>query len=112
MSQQSEPDGPFTFINVFEIDADAVETFTERWSDRSKYMIATEGFLEATLYRTISDDARFRLVNVARWASQQAFETATADPEYRAELDALFADLAGRMRSNSARFQVAARVTR
>ena len=100
----------FTFINVFEIDAEAIDTFTERWADRSRHMHAAEGFLGATLYRATTDDARFQMVNVAQWASADAFQAATADPTYRSELDQLFADLEGRLRTNPARYQVAAHV--
>ena len=34
-------------------------------------------------------DSGFQLINVARWDSQEAFGTATADPEFRAALQAL-----------------------
>ena len=86
---------PYTFINAMEIEAESVDTFIERWIPRSRHMASADGYLGATLYRAVTDDTRFKVVNVSNWTSRAAHEAATANPEYRRELDTLFGELPG-----------------
>ena len=79
---------PITFINVFEIDEAEIDTFIERWKQRSRRITGAPGFTSAELHRATDDDTRFRLINVTRWRSRADHEAATTEPAYRAELDA------------------------
>ncbi|MFJ6747962.1 MULTISPECIES: antibiotic biosynthesis monooxygenase family protein [unclassified Streptomyces] len=77
-------DSSVTFINVFEIAADRVEAFMAQWQERAALMSTKPGFIDTRLHRARSSDDRFQLVNVAHWESQEAWEAATADPEFTA----------------------------
>jgi len=72
-----------TLINVFELPADQVDAFAAAWLERLDILAAKDGFLSARLYRAVSADTRFQLINVARWASAAAFEAAVADGGFR-----------------------------
>ncbi|WP_407549056.1 antibiotic biosynthesis monooxygenase family protein [Streptomyces sp. Pv4-95] len=72
-----------TFINVFEVAAEHVDAFVARWERRAALMSTKPGFLDTRLHRARASDSRFQLVNVAHWESQEAWEAATADPDFR-----------------------------
>lgn len=80
-------DDAVTFINVFEIPEDEIDTFIATWKERSRFTTTAEGFISAELHRAIGPDTEFKLVNVTKWESVADFEAATNDPEFRAELD-------------------------
>ena len=113
MSDDTQNGGPkgagYTFINTFEIAPDAVDTFCERWIDRSRHMRDADGFISATLYRAVNGDARFKLVNVSDWTSPEALAAAGTRPEYRQELAKLFADLDGKLVANRGDYGLVAR---
>ncbi|MBT2901630.1 MULTISPECIES: antibiotic biosynthesis monooxygenase family protein [unclassified Streptomyces] len=76
------PDPPVTFINVFEISADELDAFVEKWEERARLMREKPGFVDSRMHRARSSDSRFQLVNVSHWESQEAWEAATADPDF------------------------------
>ncbi|MWA13289.1 antibiotic biosynthesis monooxygenase family protein [Streptomyces sp. BA2] len=81
------PSGPsdsssVTFINVFEIAPEDVDAFAEKWEQRAAIMSKKPGFIDTRLHRAQSPGGRFQLVNVAHWESQEAWEAATADPQF------------------------------
>ncbi|WP_433399194.1 antibiotic biosynthesis monooxygenase family protein [Streptomyces sp. CA-146814] len=78
------PETPVTFINVFEIAADELDAFVEKWEERARLMRDRPGFIDSRMHRARSADSRFQLVNVSHWESQEAWEAATADPEFSA----------------------------
>ncbi|MEZ0362355.1 antibiotic biosynthesis monooxygenase [Mycobacterium sp. pUA109] len=88
MTTQSADDGPITFINVFDIPEDEIDTFIAQWEHRSRLMRTADGFISAELHRATDSATRFQLINVSKWASRDQFEAATAAPEFRSELDA------------------------
>lgn len=73
---------PVTFINIFEIAPEDVDAFAEKWEQRAAIMSEKPGFIDTRLHRAQSPDGRFQLVNVAHWESQEAWETAGADPAF------------------------------
>jgi heme-degrading monooxygenase HmoA len=79
---------PLTFINVFEIPEDEIDTFVERWRERARFTTTADGFVSAELFRASDADTEFRVVNVTKWKSRAHFEAATHQPQFRAELDA------------------------
>ena len=79
-------DGPFTFINVFEIPEDEIDTFVAQWEERSRFMRSAQGHIVSELHRAVDPQMRFKVVNVSRWESQALFEAARRAPDYQAEL--------------------------
>lgn len=72
-----------TLINVFEVPADQLDDFVAGWRRRAAVMAGAPGFQDSRLHRAISAGARFTLVNVAHWDSQEALDAALANPEFR-----------------------------
>ncbi|MFE0178899.1 antibiotic biosynthesis monooxygenase family protein [Streptomyces sp. NPDC059002] len=82
-SQQDNASGSsVTFINVFEIDAAELDEFVAKWEQRARLMRDKPGFIDSRMHRARSADSRFQLVNVSHWESQEAWEAATADPDF------------------------------
>lgn len=110
VSEQSTPsgDGPVTLINVFEVPAEEVDRFIAGWRERARIMSGAPGFRDSRLHRAMSSEARFQLVNVATWDSREAWEAATANPEFQAQLAAVADDTGARVAANPALYQVAA----
>ncbi len=75
-------------INVFEVPVAQVEDFIAQWRVRATIMSKAPGFRDLRLHRAISTDARFQVVNVARWDSKRAWQAAVANPEFQAPLHA------------------------
>ncbi|MFG3133264.1 antibiotic biosynthesis monooxygenase family protein [Streptomyces tendae] len=83
----SVPDeGPITFINVFDIAEEEIDTFVAKWEERAPLLTSAEGFICAELHRAYDDDTRFRVVNVTKWQSHAHFAAATRAPEFQAGL--------------------------
>ncbi len=71
-------------INPFELPEGVdEEQFLRGWQRAADYMQQQPGFVSTRLHRALSSDARFRFVNVAEWASPQAFQAAVASEEFR-----------------------------
>jgi heme-degrading monooxygenase HmoA len=75
---------PVVLINAFEVPEGEDEAFLDGWERQREFLSAREGYLSTRLHRSLSPDADFRFVNVARWASAQAFRDATSQPEFGA----------------------------
>lgn len=88
MAPAAPDEGHLTFINVFDIAEEEIDTFIAKWEDRSRHTTTAEGFISAELYRAIDSGTRFRVINVSKWRSLEHFEQATHAPQFRAELDA------------------------
>lgn len=80
---------PVTLINVFEVPAEQVDEFVALWRERAAIMSRQPGFRDSRLHRAISSDTRFQLVNVAHWDSHEAWQAATANPEFQAAIRAV-----------------------
>ena len=63
-----------TFINCFTVPAGREDRFLELWTRVNTHVRAQPGYLDHRLHRALSDEARFRFVNVVHWASAQAFQ--------------------------------------
>ena len=68
-----------TLVNCFEVPAGREEEFFALWQQVNTYMRGKNGYLEHKLHRSLAPDARFRFVNVARWASQADLDAAHDD---------------------------------
>jgi heme-degrading monooxygenase HmoA len=68
-----------TFINAFEVPADADDDFQTRWETVNQYMRRKPGYLDHALHRSVTPGSRFRFVNVAHWASVETWRAAHDD---------------------------------
>jgi heme-degrading monooxygenase HmoA len=73
-----------TLINPFEVEPDQDEQFIAGWQAARDQLSRRPGYLDTTLHRATNDDVDFRFVNVAHWASADAFQAAVTDPAFRA----------------------------
>jgi heme-degrading monooxygenase HmoA len=78
----NEPSPAVTFINIFEISAEHLDAFITQWEQRAALMSNKSGFIDSRLHRARSSKTRFQLVNISHWESREAWEAATADPEF------------------------------
>jgi heme oxygenase (mycobilin-producing) len=65
-------------INVFEVPAGQEEAAVAWWERARDFLVMQPGYVSTALHRARTPDARFKLVNVARWTSPEAFQAATA----------------------------------
>src|SRR5215813_15607349 len=109
MNQASQPasSSPVTLINIFEVPVERVDEFIAAWRERAALMTTKPGFVDTRLHRALSPETRFQLVNVAHWESREAFQAATADPEFQQRISAAIADPRVPIASNPALYQVA-----
>lgn len=111
MSTQSADDTPVTFINVFDIPADEVETFIAQWEQRSRLITSAKGFISAELHRAVDSETQFQLINVAKWRSRADFEAATTAPQFTTELDAYASQPSSTWTPHRGIYRVAAKLT-
>ena len=70
-------------INPFDVPEDvADDDFLRGWERAADYMRRQEGFISSRLHRAVTPDARFRFVNLAEWASADAFRAAVSSGEF------------------------------
>jgi hypothetical protein len=65
-------------INVFEVQPGTEEEAVRWWGAARDFLARQPGYVSTRLHRALRPDARFQLVNVAEWASAEAFQAATA----------------------------------
>ncbi|ALG90555.1 MAG: antibiotic biosynthesis monooxygenase [Confluentimicrobium sp.] len=65
-----------TLINVFEVPQGREEAAITAWEAARDFLRQEPGYISTELHRSLSPDARFRLINVAKWQSPAAFEAA------------------------------------
>jgi heme oxygenase (mycobilin-producing) len=73
-----------TLINPFEVSAGEAEQFIAGWERANAHLSKQPGYLSTSLHRSVGLDPDFRFVNVARWASAEAFTAAITDPGFQA----------------------------
>ncbi len=71
-------------INPFEVPQETSdEAFLAGWQSAAEHLRRQPGFIDAQLHRALSPDARFRFINVAHWASPEAFRAAVTSEGFR-----------------------------
>lgn len=65
-----------TLINVFEVPPAKLDAVMAAWEDARAFLAAQPGYIDTGLHRALSPEARFQLINVARWDSAEAFQAA------------------------------------
>jgi len=76
---------PVILINVFEVPEGDDEQFLASWERSRDVLRKQPGYLSTKLHRSLAPNADFRYINVAQWESADAFRSATAQPEFRAQ---------------------------
>lgn len=78
MATEKASTEPVTLINSFEVPENRLKDTIAFWERARDFLQAQPGYISTRLHRSLSPDARFRLVNVAKWESPRAFEAAMA----------------------------------
>ncbi|MFE0848643.1 antibiotic biosynthesis monooxygenase family protein [Streptomyces rochei] len=88
--------------------ADHLDAFITEWEQRAALMSTKPGFIDSRLHRAHRSTTRFQLVNVSHWASREAWEAGTADPEFRERTRAVQQDSRVPVTSSRGLYDVAA----
>lgn len=78
LSENKQLAEPVTLINVFQIPLGKEAEALAMWEAAAKFLRTQPGYISTALHRTILPDAKYRLINVAKWESAEAFKQATA----------------------------------
>ena len=71
---------PVTLINAFTVPVEQEQEFLQRWTETTRVYARTSGFLETHLHRNIGvGNPKFQFINIAQWASAEAFIQAHKD---------------------------------
>lgn len=60
-------------INVFEVAEGQREATTAAWEIARDFMADQPGYISTALHGAVTPDARFEIINVAKWESPEAF---------------------------------------
>ena len=63
-------------INAFEVPEAQREAVIAAWEDARAFLVTQPGYIDTALHGSINPNARFELVNIARWESPEAFMAA------------------------------------
>jgi heme-degrading monooxygenase HmoA len=78
-----EDPGGVVLINAFAVPPEGEDAFLAAWEASRAFLATQPGYLATRLHRSLSPDADFRFVNIGRYASPQAFQAATGQPQFR-----------------------------
>jgi heme-degrading monooxygenase HmoA len=73
---------PVALINLFEVPPAAEDEFLGDWDRARAFVRSSDGFIDTALHRSHDRDADFRFVNIARFASVDAWRHLLADPAF------------------------------
>ncbi|MEX0346858.1 MAG: antibiotic biosynthesis monooxygenase [Rhizobiaceae bacterium] len=68
---------PVTLINAFIVPADREAEAILFWERAAAFMKRQPGYVSTALHRAILPDAKFKLINIAKWESVDAFKRAS-----------------------------------
>lgn len=66
-----------TLINVFNVPAGKEAESLKFWEEGAKFMRRQPGYISTALHQAILPDAKFVLINIAKWESVEAFKNAS-----------------------------------
>ena len=69
--------GPITLINAFVVPDGKEAEAIAFWKQAAEFMKKQPGYISTKLHQAILPDARFKLINVAKWESAEAFRKAS-----------------------------------
>lgn len=73
-------------INPFVVPEDKLGETIAMWEQARDYLQTQPGYISTTLHQSLGPDATFRLINVAKWESADAFKTASKKMAAEADL--------------------------
>ena len=73
-------------INPFVVPADKLDETITMWEQARDYLQTQPGYISTALHQSLVPDATFRLINVAKWESAEAFQTASKKMAAEADL--------------------------
>ncbi|HJK87220.1 MAG TPA: antibiotic biosynthesis monooxygenase [Candidatus Megaira endosymbiont of Nemacystus decipiens] len=73
----SSTDEPIILINTFIVPEGKVAESIAFWEKAADFMRTQPGYISTTLHQTILPDAKFELINVAKWRSVGDFKNAS-----------------------------------
>ncbi len=78
-SSQSPTEGNYVIlINVFEVPVGKEDETLHLWEQARDYLKNQPGYITTALHQSMMPDARFSLINIARWESVESFKAAIA----------------------------------
>ena len=69
---------PVTLINVFEVPAGKETEAVKFWENAASFMKKQPGYISTALHQSVQTDAKFHLINIAKWESIDAYKTASS----------------------------------
>ena len=73
--------GNITVINPFEVPPGREDETLSMWEGFAEYFRKQPGYISTELHKAIDPDARFLFVNIAKWESANAFQSALNNPD-------------------------------
>ena len=73
--------GNITVINPFEVPPGREDETLSMWEAFAEYFRKQPGYISTELHKAIDPDARFLFVNIAKWESADAFQSALNNPD-------------------------------
>ncbi len=70
-----------TIINPFEIPTGREDAALEMYDTFAAYFSKQDGYISTDLHQALGDDAKFHLVSISKWQSQEHFMSALESPE-------------------------------
>jgi heme oxygenase (mycobilin-producing) len=74
---------PVVLINAFEVEPGQAEAFIAAWEQSRDFLQSQPGYIETALHQSLTPDADFLFVNVARWETPEAFMAAISSAGFR-----------------------------
>jgi heme-degrading monooxygenase HmoA len=71
-----------TFVNVFEVEPDRMDSFLDVWRARAEFIRAQPGFRSLRVLRAVSAGARFQAIVETEWDSVETLHDATRQDRY------------------------------
>lgn len=70
-------DTKVVLINVFEVPAEQEAEVFQIWLKSRDFLAKQPGYVSTRLHKNLDGNGKFRFINVAEWATPQAFQAAT-----------------------------------
>ena len=75
-----------TLINPFEIPADKLDATVSMWEQARDFLKHQPGYISTQLHQSLKPEAKYRLINVAKWENAKTFQTAMQKMQAEIEL--------------------------
>ena len=82
-------DNAVVLINPFIVPENQLDDTIIMWEQARDFLQTQPGYISTELHQSLGPDAKFRLINVAKWESAEAFKTASKKMATEANLPKL-----------------------